>query len=272
MAASITINGISLADLSVYVSTIAGFNDASERAIQTTPLLGQMGVLAGPPIAFGPRTLTLTGTIDPSARTVDALFTAINILRDLCYSGALDLTLTDSSDNVRRVTGAQLTRFQASPRLGAEHVQANTVADWSITLLCPDPTWEDLEPTLVAMPTANTRYPVALGTAPARFKFRAMGASPALTYRTAGGDTVWTLTQTQAVTGTEDWFDFDATTCRIWFYDNGVKADAIMTLTGGNQDWGRAALDPQDGDYATSQWPTVSCNVAAEILYWKRWL
>lgn len=272
MAASVTVNGVSMADLGIYVSLAPNHWDTGTVKIPRVDVLGRLGEVVAGPLVVSAKRFSLVGTIDPSARTVAALASAIDVCKDLFRSGRLTIIYTDTAGNTRLVEADTL-RVAIKPRLDAEHFQAATVADLTVDLEQASPTQRSVEPTLVGMPTANARYSVALGTAPSRYKFRAMGSSPALTYRTAGGDTVWTVTLTKSITANEDWFDFDATTGRIWYYDNGSKSDAIAAgyLTGGNQDWPKG-MDPQDGDYRTSQWPTVSCNVAAELLYWKEWV
>lgn len=272
MAATVTVNGIDLSSLGVYVAFAPNHRTTATRQIGRAPVLGRDGGVDTGSLVVGPRRFSLTGTIDPSARTVAALASATDLCNDLFWSGRLSIIYTDTAGNTLLVEADTL-RVSIAPRLNKEHFQAATVADLTVDLEQASPTQRSVEPTLLALPTANARYSVALGTAPSRYKFRAMGASPALTYRTAGGDTVWTVTLTKSITANEDWFDFDATTGRIWYSDNGVVSDAIAAgyLTGGNQDWPKG-LDPQDGDYRTSQWPTVSCNVAAELLYWKEWL
>lgn len=273
MPASILVNGQDLSTIGVYVAFAPGLGDAPDRSVETHQLLGRAGSLLSGPVRHGPGVVVLEGSIDPAARTVAALEEARRVAKDLFTSGPVSLVFTDTAGVVKRFEGLRA-RFRSSPRLNKQHVLATQVADFSVSVVCPSPFARDLEPTILAMPTAGTRYPVALGTAPSGFKARATVSNPVFTYRTAGGVPVWTLTITKTATASEDWFDLDATTARIWYYDNGVRSDALAAeyLTGGQVDWPRP-LDPQDGDYATSQWPTLECSVAnAELLYWRWWL
>lgn len=267
MPGSVLVNGVDLEALGVYVSIAPTISHAPRRRVEVSPILHAMG---GVPTTatFETRTVTLTGTVDPAARTVDALHDALHEVRDLFLSGQVDLTVTDSAGNSRRIRGLATT-VEAAPRLNAEHFLVATVADLSVTLLCSDPTWRSVEPSILSLP-AGTRVSIPLGTAPSRWIMRAMASDPVFTYRSAGGTALWTLTITKTLTSTEDYITLDATTGLLSWSDNGTVA-TDWDMLAEQQDFPKG-LDPQDGHYATSQWPTMTCSVAAELLYWRRWL
>lgn len=271
MPASITVNGQSLEALGFYVAEGPGLLDGPDIAAPGVDLVDRAGALLTVPRATRRRAARLEGSLDPSARTIDALHAANRVLKDLLGGGLLEIIVTDSSDNATVHVGV-MTRYSAKPRLGKLHFQSATVLDVEVALSL-EPTSADAQPTLRSLAVAGTRYDIPLGTAPSAYILNIMGVAnnPVVTARAAGGALLWQLTFTKNLDTTNKWLSLDARTGRIWLYESGVKTDGIALLTGGQADWPKA-LDPHDGDYGTSQYMTLEVSPGTgEVLYWKRY-
>lgn len=269
----LTVNGLDLSGIGLYVTMAPGVFSAVARPSKTTQVLGRHGALLLPPYTSQSRKLVLKGFADPAARTVAGLQSALQQARDIFHAGLLTIATTDTAGTVRQIDGV-LESFDADPRMGKLHFQSAQVADFTATIICGDPTWREVQPWSVACPTAGTRYSLALGTSPSMGWIRLMGAAtnPVVTYRNAYGDPVWTLTFTTTLTGTTDWLDLDMVRGNIWQWRSGTRTSGLSLLTSGQQDWPRP-FDPQDGDVTTTQWPTLETSSgSAEALYHKRHL
>jgi hypothetical protein len=273
MPASITANGQSLAALSFYVSRAPGFVwDGPSIAAPGVDLIDRSAALFAGPRRFAARDGKLIGTIDPAARTVAAAWTAAVILKDLLYSGEIELRFTDTAGNV--VTAlATCTSVAVSERQNVEHFQSPTVLDvdasFSITSYNVDGGWTER-----ALAVAATPYDIPLGTMASGWIASIMGVAnnPVLTARAPGGAVLWTLTFTKNLDTTAKWLELDAIAGKIWLHEGAVVTPGESLLTGGNTDWPRP-FDPQDGDYATSQWMTLEVTPGTGVVRWfKRYL
>lgn len=260
---SCRLNGTDLRTIGVVVDGKPGFRAAPRRRVTVAPLLRAMGGVATA-VTTDPRSLEIAGTL--VAGTYAARRALETQVKDL-VGGITEVVWDDGALPPQQIEGLYES-IDVDPPGPADRVRATRLR---IGLTIPDPTWRSVQPTILSLPAA-TRVSTPLGTAPCAWILRAMGSSPVATYRDAGGREVWSLTITRAITAGEDWFDVDATAGAIGYWDNGVYADAIAAgyLTGGQQHWPKP-LDPRDGHYLTSQWPTIECSVAAELLYWRRW-
>ena len=273
MTALITVNGLDLSSIGMYIAFAPEVFGGPMMSNPSLDILGRAGSLQAPPSKMAPRVLTLTGSIDPSARTVAALQAAVQQAKDVFYAGNLTLATTDTAGTVRQI-GCRVRSFDAKPRLDKQHWQSAQVADVTVKVLCDDPTWRDVQPYYVGCPTAATRYALPLGTAPTNAIINVMGAAtnPIVTYRNAAGDIVWQLTFTITLAATNDWLKIDTAKGRLTKSLSGTVTSAYDVLTSGQTDFPRP-FDPQDGDVTTTQWPTLEISSGSmESLFWKRWL
>jgi hypothetical protein len=267
-------NGQNTEALGFYVFG-ATLHSPASRAITSLPVIDRAGALIVPRIATAPHLLQLAGALLTSANTAAARVTAEHVLRDRLLSGMATWTYVDDVTPPRYLTGVA-SEPSVTPRGGSGvHPYSAVASDIAVTVSCQEAFWQATEPTIRAIPAAATRYDLPLGSAPSAFVLRIMGAAtnPVVTYRTAGGTVVWTLTFTVTLVATNDYLELDGTTGRIWKYASGVKTDGIALLTGGQQDWGVRGLDPQDGDSTTSAWPTIELSAGTGELSWRKaWL
>lgn len=269
----LTVNGTDLSGLGAYVTAAPGIFGGPDRQIGTAAILGRAGAFLLSPSVMAPRRLVLKGFIDPTARTVAALQSALQQVRDVFYQGYLTVASTDTAGTVRQISGL-LQSFESDVRLGRLHFQSAQVADFTATILCDDPFWREVQPFFVGAPTAGTRYSIPLGTAPSSPIINVMGSAtnPVVTYRDGWGNAVWTITATITLAATNDWLSFNCQTGRVTKYVSGTATSVYDVITAGQTDFPRP-FDPQDGDVTTSQQPTIETSAGSlEALYYKRYL
>jgi len=264
---AIVVNGTDLgATFGFYADRVDGWLANTALGGGLVGVRGRDGGLALPATVFAGRRIEVAGTVRKD--TVSARRDAERQLSDLCRSGRVRLVVDDGVAGAMQVECrlVALAFLPFGPSLSplASRGTLSFVAD-------DEPYWRDVEPTTRAVAAAATRYTVPLGTAPSSPIIRIMGSAtnPVLTYRDAGGTSRRTLTFTATLTSSE-YLDVDMRRGRIQRVTSGVAANGIGLLTAGNFPW---ALDPQDGDFTTSSWPTVEVSAGtAELLWWRQWL
>lgn len=270
MAWSIVVNGQDLNGLGVYLASVEGVHDAVDRIWQTTTIRGRAGSIIQSPVREPGRVLKLTGTLTSTAKTIQGLLTNADTVKDLLRSGMLRIVRTDGASpvNVKYIDG-----YVTS--LGLKHLghPINQTDDTlTCTVQCRDAYWRDQEPTIRHAAVAGTRYTLPHGTAPSSPIIRIMGAAtnPVLTYRDAGGTAQRTMTFTVVLAATNDWLDIDMRAGKITKWASGVSSNGRSLLTSGNPIFG---IDPQDGDWATSQYTTIEVSAGTAMCLWhKQWL
>ncbi len=267
MAWSLTVNGLDLVTTFGFCpNETDGFFDAPDRSFTELAINGRAGTLLAGPTTEQGRQITLTGTLTTTAKTVAALETASDQFKDAVRSGVVRLIRTSTAGTARVIDGvAKQIRLSA---IG--HPVSPTDLRVSIVFKCEDAYWSDLQPTSRLL--GATRATLPLGTAPSTPIIRLMGSatSPVVTYRDAGGvaQKVATLTSI-TLAATNDWLDLDMRTGKITLSASGVVTNQLAQVTG-DFPWG---FDPQDGDYATSAWPTLEVSSGSGVAYWwKNWL
>lgn len=266
MTWAVAVNGTDLlAGYGFYLMSSDGLFDAPTRT--TTPVLirGRAGTLRTTPVREEGRTITLRGGLTTSAKTVAAYRLAEDVLKDALRAGLLRITRTDGNGVVRLIEGYG----RAVSLNAANHPLNVTDAGTAITFDCVESAWRDPEPQIVSVAATATRYNLVTGTAPASPIIRMMAATnPVLTYRDAGGTARATMTFTW--TGAAgDYVDIDMRLPRIVKYVSGTASNGRSLLASGTYPW---AIDPQDGDYATSSWPTIEIsNGSAVVYHWRAW-
>ena len=267
MSWSLAVNGGDVATPGLYVLGVENAAGAPERTFDSAPTFGRAGVIMLTSME-AQRILSVSGTLTTAAKTVAARVAAEDQLKDALRAGLVRLTRDDGSTTARTISGYVGTISMAS--IG--HPVAYTDTAVTFTLLCLDAYWSAIQPTLRGLPTVATRYTLPLGTAPSTPMIRIAGpvTTPVLVYRDIGGAAVKTLNTGVTLLST-DYLDINMRKVEITKYTSGVASDALGTLTG-DFPWG---FDPQDGNWATSAWPTLEVTGAgafAEALYWSQYL
>lgn len=267
---AVLINGVSLATrFGLYVDRIGGWLPGTAVSGPRVTVLGRAGGLRTGPAETESRRIEIGGTIrkDSASDRRDAE----RGVADLVRSGRVRLVVDDGLAGATQIEGRleSLATVPFGPSLNPLAVRITAV------FRCDEePYWRDVEPRTVALATAGTRYPIPLGTAPSSPIIRLMGtgSNPVLTYRDAGGAAVHTLTTGSHTLASDEYLDLDMRRGKAVHYDSGVAdnpTNQSVVLSAAFP----FALDPQDGDYGTSAWPTLEVSAgSAEVLYWRRWL
>lgn len=267
MTWAILCNGTDLADYGFHLQSTEGIFSSSKRTLNKVWIPGR-GMLYTAPAKVEDRMGVLNGALTTSAKTVTALETAMDQFKSLLTSGYVRVVKNNGSTTARLIDG-YVTAVDLQP---VDHPAATADVMARISIECPTPYWRVAEPTSRALMAVNTPYTLPLGTAPSTPIIRLMGISsftPVLTYLDASGTTVKTFDPgiTLAI---DDWLDIDMRTAVITRWTSGVASN--VTAFTGDFPW---VFDPQDGDWATSQWPMLSiagANSRAVAYWWKNYL
>ena|SRR3990167_8080683 len=263
MAWSVSVNGTDLATYGFYLQATGGIFGSSKRTLQKVWIPGR-GMLYTSPARVADRIGTLSGGLTTTAKTVTALETAMDQLKSALTSANIRLVKDNGATTPRLIDG-YVTDVEVQPD---GHPAAATDARVQVTVECPTPYWRVAEPTIRNLET-NTPSTLPLGTAPSTPIIHIKGTvtNPVLTYMDASGTTVKTLTPTVVLAVNTDWLEIDMRTGLMTKYSSGVASN--ITSFSGDFPW---AFDPQDGDWATSQWPLLKCSFLARAFWWDNYL
>jgi len=237
---------------------------------RTTALPGRVGTV---PLARAwestPRTITCEGV--QIATSVNQLVADVDDLKRRAMMGTIELRF---SDEPTRFYLARIQDFDVMPIAPALRPTGTAMHRVRMTWLCSDPLSYEVSGTIVAFSTIRAECPV--GTAPSLPQIRVFGPSTGvagytLTYRNAGGDTVYTmalagaaatLTSTQTLT-----IDMELATI--------TKSNGTNSISALSTSATFFALDPQDASGSTGPYPTVAINRAGhggDILFRRAFL
>ncbi len=244
------INGTDVASYGYTVWDLPDNWDAPSQSYDEVVIPGQDGTMettVEPLLA--PRDYIVKGSLDASSAS--NFESAFDTLKLALFNSSL--ALIGGNQSTRQRTG----RF-ASMTSSLRALMSGGQVD--IKVHCRNPLAYETSAT-TATGSVSTDIACALGTYKSRPTITLTGATnPSLTYKNSAGSSVATLSITGSGTIV---IDCSARTVTI----GGVRTDSA--LTGGDF----FALNPQDGVYATSTWPTVrSSSGSVSISYYKAWL
>jgi phage-related protein len=268
MQTAMYVNDFDTSSLGLIVTSVDGWRDAPSTRDRTTQLPTRVGaVILAPEAETAPRVITVDGVIDPShagkALTLANLRAAISELQERLYRGTIEVRFADEPDIF------VLARCEQGNLIATPPQFMNPKSRVQIRMLCPDPLRYDRNGSVVGF-GASPRAGTPLGTAVSAPVIRIMGAAtnPVITYRNMSGDVKQTMGFTVTLAAT-DYLEIDCELFTIKKFASGVETNGISLLTSGDF----IALDPQDGDYAGSVWPTLEVNAGSgECLYRRAWL
>jgi len=237
---------------------------------RTTALSGRVGTIAlARDWESTPRNIVTEGV--QIATSVNQLVADVDDLKRRAMMGTVELRFSDEDT---RFFLARLQDFDVTPIPPALRATGKAMHRVRMTWLCSDPLAYEVNGTIVAFSTVRAECPV--GTAPSLPQIRVFGPSTGsagftLTYRDAGGDTVYTFALAGAacaMSSTES-ITIDMELCTVAHSDGTNLLSCVST--------GATffALDPQDASGSTGPYPTVASNRAAhggDILYRRSWL
>ncbi len=267
MQTAMYVNDFDTSSLGLIVSSVEGWRDGLATRDRTTQLPTRVGaVILAPEAETATRQLTIDGVLDPShagkALTLANLRAALNELQDKLYRGTIEVRFSDEPDIF------VLARCEQGNLIATPPQFMNPKSRVQIRLQCPDPLRYDRNGSVVGFGT--TRQGVPLGTAVSAPVIRIMGAAtnPVISYRDKSGTVKQTMGFTVTLAAT-DYLEIDCELFTIKKFASGVETNGISLLTSGDF----IALDPQDGDFAASVWPTLEVSAGSgECLYRRSWL
>lgn len=259
MAWGVWIDDTRLDSLGLYVEDLSTRWHAPSRQFPTLAVPGLAGSVLTAEPTTGPRQLTITASLDPAARTLPALQSAIDALQELTGHGLVRITV-DDDENAPRVIEGVCTECQIAPVV---HPLVTQVARVTLTLVCPRPTWEDVAPQVVAL--GSTPTPIPIGTAEsggviwiAAPAWSANVVTPVVTLRAASGRQLATLTWAGTLTAGTDALALDLDRSTAIKYASGTASNAIASLSG---DF--FPLTPPQGAPRFASYPTLQVTASS---------
>jgi len=279
MPYAVYLNETNLADIGVYVEQVTTWRDAPSRSYPTVEIPGRQGVVIAADPTTAPRSLRIRAMVHPAALTLAARMTAEDSLKALAYRALVKVIEDDGTNAPRQIDGVCVS-CTIQPR---RHPVSSLVSDADLTILCPDPTWQDVVGQVIGFNATATQVP--LGTAPSGGIVRIAAPSwsadidtPVLHYLNAGGVTIQSMTF-GGVTGADDlqagldYLEVDLDRATVTRYDSGVASNGIALLTAGDF----FSLDPMDGDVLNASYPMLKVTAtggtpSGQWLGVRRWL
>lgn len=257
---TLTVNTKDLSTIGLILDVPGGWRHSAPRAhrhIQIPKRRGHLKVTASP--VWEPRRLVLTGHIQGTS--LANLRANHREIVSRLSDGLLTCSFADASTEVFYAYMDE-SGVQVEPVGGALESRRQAV---TINLLCPDPRiYENSTTTVSATSTASVAC--ALGTAPVEPVIVTDGATTvSIIYKTSTGGAVATCGITSAAGSAPYTFDMKAQTVL-----SSSGASVIAALTTGTDFF---VLDPFDGDWPSSAWPTVQVSAGtANITYQRAYL
>jgi phage-related protein len=259
IAGILYVNDYDTSKLGLYVEQVDGLDDGADINPKTVAIAGRDGVaIAATKPEAGPRAIAVRGVMKAATNT--ALRTNIDLLKDRVYAGDVEIRF------------GQLDRFTLARCRGIKYPAelpqlASKGFPLEIQLLCPDPAFYAVEPTLVGLSSAKALLP--LGTRRVRPVIHIMGAvnNPVLTYRDQAGVAKRTMAFTVNL-GANDYLEIDCDRGTVTKYAAGVASNGIALLTAGDF----ITLDPLDAFAELSSWPSLELSGGAgDVQYRRTW-
>lgn len=274
MTWAVYLNETPLDSIGIWVEDIAARYHGVQRAFPTLALPGRQGVVLAAEPETSARLLTISGTIDPAARTLTARTTAEDQLKALAYRALIKVIADDDETAPRQIDGV-CEDLRITPVV---HPMVTQLSRFTMTVRCPDPTWYDVVGQMIGFTSVPS--PIPLGTAPSgglvRIAAPAWSANvtnPVLTYRNAAGVTLQTLTFSTTLVAGTDYLEIDLDRQTVIEVQAGVVRNAIGDLSAGEF----FVLDPMDGDPLAASYPSLAAtssagSPSAQWLGTRRWL
>jgi len=264
---SVTLNGIDLAQLYGFALD-PGSPSPFDIPARTTPVLAIPGaagvILPGTAPAVGPKTLTFGGTF--VAYSQSEIVATEAAIKDIAANGLVQIVFSQQS--ARAWYGVLQGLTVTYPSYGS----LNRIARVSFSFLCPIPYAINIAQETIAF--GSTAVTIPLGTAPsvgrddwsAAIHIVGAATTPTLTYADGAGNTVGTMVFTSSPAA-GDHIRIDIGRRLVKKSVSGTYSNAFGDLTAGYT-W--PALDPGDGSWNSSLWPSLKVSSGVGILTYFR--
>lgn len=259
------LNGTDAAELGFYLADAPDLLGEGTRTPQTVAMPQGVGTILGTaPVSVGSRSLRLSGYV--TSNTLAGARAVLDTLKAHVGSGVVELR---SAWNTSVVVRGVLVAASAGPSSQAWLGRISVDLEFFLA----DPFAYAIEPTVLAIGSSATEVP--LGTAPSRGRawwsavltITGAATTPTVTEYDAAGTTLRTMALSGWSPTASDAIEIDLGRGLVTRITAGVRTNGIADLTAG---WEFPALDPADGDYATSAFPMLSVSSgSASIRYYE---
>lgn len=259
-------NGLDFdADLGCIPVSMTGLLGAPARTLSLLDIPGMPGAFdSGVAPREAVRTIEIKCLVKASSETT--LYTTLDYAKSVLGNGLVELIGPYSST---RAFYGVLVSAEVSPFV---ETVLNGWATCVFRFVCPLPYAIATSPSVVALGSTATAIP--LGTAPSRGRdtfsaiIEIVGAAttPTVTYKNSAGATIGTMIFTYSPAG-GDSIVIDCGRRIVSRFIASTQSNAFSFVTA---DYTFPALDPTDGDWFTSAWPTLTVSSGtATITYYK---
>lgn len=238
-----------------------GWLDSQSIQDRTVPLLARAGslIVSLNPLVK-PRVVNVSGKM--RAATNAALRANVLALQALVSRGTVELRFLDDATRVMYARCQTFAVVATGPTLSSTHCGVQ------MSFQCVDPYLYDLDAQVIGFTTLATSCP--LGSAPSAPLIRVAGpgTNPTITYRDIRGNAIRTMALSITLAAA-DYIEVDSQLLIINKSVSGTITNGMANLSSGDF----IALDPSDGDYSNSIWPTLEVTAGqASAHYRKAWL
>lgn len=263
-----------LDSIGVWVEDIAGRYHGMQRSFPTLALPGRQGVVLSADPEVAARVLTISGTIDPAARTLTARVAAEDRLKAIAYGALIKVVADDDETAPRQIDGVT----EGCTVTPVVHPMVTQLSRFTLSLRCPDPTWYDVTGQVIGFGAVAS--PIPLGTAPSGGLVRLTAPSwsanvvtPVLRYRNAAGVLLGSMTFSTTLVAGLDYLEVDLDRQTLVVVESGVRRNGAPDLSAGDF----PSLDPMDGDPLAASYPMLELGATSGTPsgQWygsKRWL
>lgn len=255
------------ATFGIIVTGFGGDLSAPSRSLSLLALPSLPGAI-DPGLTPNESTRTLTIEFMVNAEDDASVHATLDNIKEVCGTGTVEIQTMYSTS---RILYGVLVSLEASGR-------RPWIAGWvggTMTFVCSMPYWVANTPTVVSF--GSTATEIALGTAPsagrdslsALITITGAATTPTLTYADSTGATVGTMICNGYSPAAGDSIVIDCGRRIITRYVSGVASNAISYFTAG---YTFPALDPADGSFRLSTWPTLKTSAGTgSITYYKHY-
>lgn len=268
MAASIlTFNGLdSDTDLGLIPVSVTGMLGSPAKTLGLLDIpQAPGGIDPGLPPKESARTLTIEAMVQATSQTV--LMTTLDSIKDTLGTGLVEIAGPYSTTRAYYGVLQPFDAEQFTDRL------LNGWARVSLSFVCPLP--YAISTTRDTIAFGATAVSIPLGTAPStgRDDFSAIiqitgaATTPTLTYLDSAGNTVSTMVFSGYSPSAGDSILIDCGRRLVYRYVSGTRSNAFTYLTAG---YTFPALDPQDGSYRSSLYPSLKVSSGSAFITYNK--
>jgi hypothetical protein len=254
------VNDRDLSDFGVQITDVQGVWDGLTWRRGSSDMPGHAGSWPHELASLDPRVITVTVQLEVAS--IAAREAALNSL-DAHLMGMLELRFADQPN---KVIDAILEDGPTEPEARSSFVDSTADLFRTLTFRMHQPVKKDRYARVVGF--GATRQEIQVGTMPSTGTMLIMGAAtnPVIRYRASNGALVGQLAFTVTLAAS-DYLRINLRDGRITQVASGVESSGASLLNTGSSYF---RLDPGDGDFDNSAWPTLETTAGNGVLNYRR--